>query len=159
MDIASCPVCRLVNHASIPRCLNCGSPMVLPTLPEGVDLDDLPAAPPPAGGYGWSAAVPGPPSSQRDRTGTVATVLGIVAVVVLVVSLVMLSTSNPPASIPTMMLALLLVLWIASGVFGLWMLIDAISSSRVVWALAIFFLGVFGALGYALLGKTPRGPA
>ena len=57
------------------------------------------------------------------------------------------------------MLALLLVLWIASGVFWLWMLIDAISSSRVVWALAIFFLGVFGALGYALLGKTPRGPA
>ena len=159
MDIASCPVCRSVNHASIPRCLNCGSPMVLPTLPEGVDLDDLPAAPPPAGGYGWSAAVPGPPSSQRDRTGTVATVLGIVAVVVLVVSLVMLSTSNPPASIPTMMLALLLVLWIASGVFWLWMLIDAISSSRVVWALAIFFLGVFGALGYALLGKTPRGQA
>lgn len=132
--------------------------MVLPTLPEGVDLDDLPAAPPPAGGYGWSAAVPGPPSSP-DRTGTVATVLGIVAVVVFVVSLVMLSTSDAPASTPTTMLALLLVLWIASGVFWLWMLIDAISSSRVVWALAIFFLGVFGALAYALLGKTPRGPA
>ena len=50
----------------------------------------------------------------------------------------------------------LLALWAVSGLFWLWMLIGAISASRMGWALAIFFLGVFGALGYALLGKTPR---
>ena len=39
-------------------------------------------------------------------------------------------------------------------IFWLWMLVDAISSARVGWALAVFFLGVFGALAYALLGRN-----
>lgn len=127
-------------------------------MPEGVDLDDLPAAPPPlAGGYGWSAAVPTPSPSRAGRTSSAAILIGIVAVIAFLVSLVMLSTNDAaPASVPSAMLSLLFVLWALSAVFWLWMLIDAISSSRVGWALAIFFLGVFGALGYALLGKTPR---
>ncbi len=125
-------------------------------MPAGVDLDDLPAAPTPAGGYGWSAVVPTPPGSRQDRAGGGAIVLGIMAVVAFLVSLAMLSTTEAPPSVSTTVLSVLVVLWIASAVFWLWMLIDAISNSRVVWALAIFFLGVFGALGYALLGKTPR---
>ncbi|MGH2539868.1 MAG: hypothetical protein ACRDGK_05060 [Actinomycetota bacterium] len=135
--------------------------MELPTLPVGVDLDDLPAAPLPAaplpaGGYGWSAAVPEPARSRRGRTGSAAIVLGIMAVVAFLVSLAMISSSDAPGPIPATMLSVLFALWVASAVFWLWMLVDAISNARVMWALAIFFLGVFGALGYALLGKAPR---
>ena len=156
MDLASCPYCRSVNHADIPRCLNCGSLMQTPAVPEGMDLDALPAAPPPSGGYGWSAAVPRPLPSRRNRTSGIAIAIGIVAVIAFLVSLGMLSGSEAPATVSSGSLSVLLALWAVSGLFWLWMLIDAISSSRMGWALAIFFLGVFGALGYALLGKTPR---
>jgi hypothetical protein len=136
--------------------MNCGAPMELPAVPVGVALDDLPAAPPPSAGYGWNAAVPTPPHGRRHHSSSVAIIVGIMAVVAFIVSLVMFSSGDVSTSIPTATMYLLFALWIVSGVFWLWMLIDAISNSRVGWALAIFFLGVFGALGYALLGRTPK---
>ena len=36
------------------------------------------------------------------------------------------------------------------------MLVDAISNSRVGWALLIFFFGTIGALCYSLFGRTPK---
>jgi len=155
MDTTTCRVCRSVNHAESIRCLTCGSPMDLPAVPVGVDLDDLPAAPAPAPSHGWTAVVPPGPPSRRRWSGA-ATFFGVLAAVAFLCSLVMLASADPSAGIPTGVLSAMFALWVVSGFFWLWMLIDAISNSRVGWALAIFFLGVFGALGYALLGRSPR---
>jgi hypothetical protein len=128
--------------------------MDLPSVPIGVDLDDLPAAPPPQA-YGWNAVVPASAPARRRWTGP-ATFFGVIAATAFLCSLVMLASADPQAGIPTGLLSVMFALWVVSGFFWLWMLIDAISNSRVGWALAIFFLGVFGALGYALLGRSPR---
>jgi hypothetical protein len=138
--------------------MNCGAPMQLPEVPVGVAMDELPAVPPPSAAFGWNAAVPTPPAGTRRHSSTVAIVIGIVAVAAFIISVVMLSSGDmsASASVSAFTVYVLFALWILSGFFWLWMLIDAISNSRVAWALAIFFLGVFGALGYALLGKTPK---
>ena len=158
METATCHVCRSVNHAGISRCMNCGAPMETPAVPVGVALDELPAAQPPAAACGWNAAVPTPPTGARRRSSTVAIVIGIMAVAAFIVSMVVLSYGDmsSSAAVSAGTVYLLFALWLISGLFWLWMLIDAIAGSRVGWALAIFFLGVFGALGYALLGKTPK---
>jgi hypothetical protein len=53
------------------------------------------------------------------------------------------------------------VLAIAAFVFWLWMLIDVVISdadagTKVLWVLLIVFLGVLGALAYAIMGRPSR---
>lgn len=157
VETASCPVCRSVNHAGVPRCLNCGAPMEVPVLPEGVSLDDLPPAPAPgAGSYGFTAMVQPAAAPSRSATWSIAVVLGLVSVLTFFVSLVMILGSEA-VTLPTGSIAILLtVSWIASVVFWLWMLIEAITDSRVGWALLIFFFGVIPAFCYALFGRRVR---
>jgi Phospholipase_D-nuclease N-terminal len=132
--------------------------MELPAGPVGSHPDQLPPAPPPGQPtYGWGAMVVPAPARQRRPSSSIALVLGVIAVVSFVVGFVVYVSD--PSSLDarsTTLIWLLFAMWTLSTIFWLWMLIDAISSSRVGWALAIFFLGVFGALGYALLGRTPR---
>lgn len=156
MDTKSCPVCRSVNHAGISRCMNCGAPMELPAVPIGVDLDELPPAPPiDQAAYGWNGMVAAAPASRRGGSGA-AIVLGIVAAVSSICAFVMYA-SDPTMDAPsTLFIATFFALSILSVVFWLWMLIDAISDSRVGWALAIFFFGTIAALLYALFGRIPR---
>ena len=68
------------------------------------------------------------------------------AVAAFIVSLVMLSSGDmsASASVSAATVYVLFALWLISGFFWLWMLIDAISNSRVGWELAIFFLVLFG---------------
>ena len=155
MATTTCPACRSINHEGISRCMNCGSPMELPAVPIDVDLDDLPAAVAAAVGIrlerDGAAGSEGPqrnverrgrartrcrpdvPHEHRDdrELGRSGAAIGAVAV-------------------------LLTVSWAATGVFWLWMLIEAISNSRVGWALLIFFFGVIPAFCYALFGRTTR---
>ena len=54
-----------------------------------------------------------------------------------------------------------LALWAIILVFWLWMLVDCIRrekdpTTRVLWALVIFFLPCVGSLVYALVRKLPR---
>jgi hypothetical protein len=138
-------------------CLNCGSPLDLPEAPADIDMAHLPPVQaPPAGGVGWSAVVASPRATARSRWSGAATFVGVIAVAAFIVSLLMFSTAEATTAPSAALVSILFALWIISGAFWLWMLIDAISESRVLWALAIFLLGVFGALGYALLGKSPR---
>ena len=154
METATCRVCRSVNHAGISRCMNCGSPMELPAVPIGADLDDLPPAPvPSAQAYGWNASVAASPGG-RSATSSIAIVLGLIAVATFLVSVVMIVGSETPFEPSGTMAALLTALWAVTVIFWLWMLIDAISNARVGWALAIFFLGVIAAFAYALLGRS-----
>ena len=156
MATTTCPACRSINHEGISRCMNCGSPMELPAVPIGVDLDDLPAAPPPQpSAYGWNAMVQ-PSPKDRSATWSVAVVLGLVAVLTFLTSIVMIVGSNG-AALPSGTVAVLLtVSWAATVVFWLWMLVEAISNSRVGWALLIFFFGVIPAFCYALFGRHSR---
>ena len=157
MSTTTCPACRSINHEGVSRCMNCGSPMELPAVPVGVDLDDLPAAPPPQpSAYGWNAAVAQAPTPARGRS-TVPVIVGVIAVVAFVATMGMWLTTYPEVSVGVGVFgSVLVVVNILVIIFWLWMLVDAISSSRVGWALAVFFLGVFGALAYALLGRNPR---
>lgn len=156
MATTTCPACRSINHEGISRCMNCGAPMELPAVPIGVDLDDLPAAPPPQpSGYGWNAMVQQAPK-DRSATWSIAVALGLVAVLTFLASIVMIVGSGG-AALPSGAVAVLLtVSWAATGAFWLWMLIEAISNSRVGWALLIFFFGVIPAFCYALFGRTTR---
>jgi hypothetical protein len=95
-------------------------------------------------------------STPRRATSSIAIVLGIVAVVTYLVSLVMIVGSESPTVPSGALMVMFLVLWASTFIFWLWMLIDAISDSRVGWALLIFFLGVIPALLYALFGRSPR---
>jgi len=83
-------------------------------------------------------------------------VLGLVAVTTFLISVLMIVGSGAPFEPSGTLAGLLMVLWAVTVIFWFWMLIDAISSSRVGWALAIFFLGVIAALAYALLGRSRR---
>ncbi len=123
-------------------------------LPAGVELADLPPAPPPpAGGYGWGSMA-ATASTPRRATSSIAIVLGLVAVVTYLVSLVMIVGSESPTVPSGALMVMFLVLWASTFIFWLWMLIDAISDSRVGWALLILFLGVIPALLYALFGRS-----
>ena len=156
METETCRICRSVNHAGISRCMNCGSPMQLPAVPIGVDLDDLPPAPAPsAQAYGWNARVAAS-SGRRGASSSIAIVLGIIAVVTFLVSVFMIVSSETPFAPSGTLASLLMALWAVTLIFWFWMLIDSISNSRVGWALAIFFLGVIAALAYALLGRSRR---
>lgn len=131
--------------------------MDLPAMAIGVDLDDLPPAPavPTPQAYGWNAQVAAAPSVRRGSS-TVAVVLGLVAVVTFLVSMVMIVSSESPTIPSGGVATMLMVLWAVTVIFWFWMLIDAISNSRVGWALLIFFFGVIPALLYALVGRSPR---
>ena len=130
--------------------------MELPAVPVGVALDDLPPAPAPSvAPYGWNARV-ATTGGRRSASSSIAIVLGLVAVVTFLVSLLMIVGSEAPFEPSGTLAALLMVLWAVTVIFWFWMLIDAISSSRVGWALAIFFFGVIAALAYALLGRSRR---
>ena len=156
METATCRVCRSVNHAGTSRCMNCGSPLQLPAVPIGVDLDDLPPVPAPsAQAYGWNARV-ATSAGRGSASSSIAIVLGLIAVVTFLVSVVMIVGSEAPFEPSGTLAALLVALWAVTVIFWLWMLIDSISNSRVGWALAIFFLGVIAALAYALLGRSRR---
>jgi hypothetical protein len=156
VDTKSCPVCRSVNHTGISRCMNCGAPMELPAVPIGVDLDDLPPAPTPdPNTYGWNGLVATAPKTRR-RGSSAAIVFGIVAVISFICGLVIFA-SYPNMDAPsTLVITVFFALSILSVVFWIWMLVDAISDSRIGWALAIFFFGTIAALLYALFGRSPR---
>lgn len=156
METATCRVCRSVNHAGNSRCMNCGSPMELPAVPVGIALDDLPPAPDPsAAAYGWNAMV-ATSTGARSASSAVAIVLGLVAVATFLVSVAMIVSSEAPTAPTGTLASLLMVLWVVTGIFWLWMLIDAISDARVGWALAIFVFGVIAAFAYALFGRSRR---
>jgi hypothetical protein len=137
--------------------MNCGSPMDLPQVAVGAALDDLPPAPPEAipQAYGWGAQVPAAGTARRGSS-SIAIVLGIVAVVTFLVSVVMIVSAESPTIPSGGFAALLMLLWAATVIFWFWMLIDAISNSRVGWALLIFFFGVLPALLYALVARSSR---
>jgi hypothetical protein len=156
VETATCRVCRSVNHAGISRCMNCGSPMELPAVPIGVPLDDLPPAPDPsATAYGWNARV-ATSTGRGSASSSIAIVLGLIAVATFLVSVLMIVSSETPFAPSGTLAALLMALWAVTVIFWFWMLIDAISDSRVGWALAIFVFGVIAAFAYALLGRSRR---
>ncbi len=156
-ETKSCPVCRSVNHAGISRCMNCGAPMELPAVPVGVDLEDLPPAPPPTqGGYGWNAMVATAPPTRRRGSGGLLVFFGVVSTLAFLGCLA-LYWSGPNMEAPSTFFVLaLFTMSILATVFWFWMLVDAISNSRVGWALLIFFFGTLGALCYSLFGRTPK---
>jgi hypothetical protein len=154
MGTASCSRCRSVNNDGVPRCMNCGAPMEVAVVSPGPGSSDLPAAPTPAEDYGWGALVPKPPVVRRRSSGLVS-FLGLVALVAFVGAIAIFSASPQPVSESEVVGSTLFALLTVSGFFWIWMLVDAVSNSKVGWAIAIFLFGVVAALLYALLAR-PR---
>ena len=152
MDTVTCPACRSVNQAGVPRCMNCGSLLEIPETPAGMDADGMPRPPPPQDAYGWNAMVATAPKATQRRS-TVAIALGVLTVGGFLLLFLLGTTGNilRPGEFTTMWWGLALL----STAFWFWMLFDAVSNGRYGWAVAVFFLGTFGALAYALVAKSP----
>ncbi|MDH4111634.1 MAG: PLDc N-terminal domain-containing protein [Actinomycetota bacterium] len=170
METATCYVCRSVNHAGALRCLNCGSPMTLPSLPEGMEMDDLPPMPstPPVAA-GWNAVVAqGSQTRPLTASAIVAAflVVGLIIAFAVVMFFVPLQTPIPGVGGAEVTLAGLLgpvvtSILVAILLFQVWMLIDVVLSgadmgTKVLWVLLILFLGLLGAVAYAMIGRSRR---
>lgn len=169
METATCPLCRSVNLAGTIRCLTCAGPMELPPIPEGVELDDLPAAPagpPPAAG--WASAV-APGGEQRPLTsGAIIAPFIAVGLVVAFGVLLFKVQFQTPVGLPgggvtliELLGPVLSTIVVAAFAFWLWMLIDVVigvadPGTKVLWVLLIVFLGVPGAIAYAIMGRPSR---
>lgn len=142
-----CRACRSVNHATSPRCLNCGAPLDEQPGPIGGDTAvTQPAA------VGWTAEVP-PSPDARDGSGTLLMALAILATLVSMVMLVVILNSH---GLPAWGAPLFFVVAILPGIFWIWMLVDAVGEGQIGWAFVIFFLGTVGALLYLFIGRHRR---
>jgi Phospholipase_D-nuclease N-terminal len=179
MDTATCRACRSVNHAGSIRCLTCGAPLSVPSMPDGgpsphgdgdrtglpptglpptgpFAAGDLPA--PPVARTGWSAMVP---AAERRPLSMAPMVVGLMGVVLIVGFGILVRTSDGIAPGVAGLGAVFWAISIGAFLFWLWMLIDVVTSSadpgsKVLWVLLIVFLGVIGAIAYAIMGRPSR---
>jgi hypothetical protein len=133
--------------------MNCGSTMELAAVTAGTD-GSIPPPPAPRS-YGWSAIVAQAPPTPRRRPWA-AIAFGVIVILAFVALLALQLTVDPSAQATRAQLNVIRLMILAVGcAYWGWMFFDALTSRRIGWAVAIFFLGAFGGLAYALLAMSP----
>jgi len=160
MKLEPCRACRSMNHADSIRCLNCGAPLGEP-IPQAVG-PPADQAIPPAPPVSWTSMVP--PSVKVDRSRRPSDVIvKILAVVIALCTIGTLAWVLSGHAFSANLRGSLGLIGLMIFAFWLWMLVDAVVSDsspgeKVVWVLVIVFLGILGALIYAVMGRPAAVP-